>query len=175
MTQQPQDQTSTANKPWHRYPLVWMMIAIPFSAVVMGVIMISLAVSTEDGLVADDYYKKGLEINRVINRERKALEMGLEADIGFDIADKIIHARFTRGTMASNPPVLHLYIQHATRANSDIAVTLNRGIDDKYIGQLPHALTPGAWYFEVSEQDWKLSKRAMVTEKDNFIELRSGH
>jgi len=141
----------------------------------MGVIMISLAVSTEDGLVADDYYKKGLEINRVINRELKALEMGLEADIGFDIADRVIHARFDHGSMASTPPVLHLYIQHATRANSDIAVTLNRGIDDKYIGQLPHALTPGAWYFEVSEQDWKLSKRAMVTEKDNFIELRSGH
>ena len=141
----------------------------------MGVFLISLAVSTNDGLVADDYYKKGLEINRVINRERKALEMGLEADITFDIESRVINARFDRGTMASNPPVLHLYIQHATRENSDIAVTLNRGIDDKYIGQLPHTLTPGVWYFEVSEQDWKLSKRAVVQEKDNFIELRSGH
>ena len=141
----------------------------------MGVFLISLAVSTNDGLVADDYYKKGLEINRVINRERKALEMGLEADITFDIESRVINARFDRGTMASNPPVLHLYIQHATRANSDIAVTLNRGIDDRYIGQLPHALTSGVWYFEVSEQDWKLSKRAVVQEKDNYIELRSGH
>ena len=175
MTVQRDDQINTESKPWHRHPLVWMMIAIPFSAVVMGVIMIWLAVSTNDGLVVDDYYKQGLEINRVIDRENRALELGLNADIGFDNVDKAIHVRFDHGGMTSAPSVLHLYIQHATHENSDISVTLNRGIGDKYIGYLPHALSAGAWYFEVSEKDWKLSTRAMVQDRENFIELRSGH
>ena len=49
---------STAGS-WKREPLVWMLIAIPFSAVVMGVVMITLAIQSSSGLVVDDYYKKG--------------------------------------------------------------------------------------------------------------------
>ena len=70
---------SVDNKPWYRFPLVWMLVAIPFSAVIMGVVMIWLAVDTDDGLVADDYYKLGMEINRVIKRDQKASELGLSA------------------------------------------------------------------------------------------------
>ena len=47
---------------WYRMPLVWMLILIPGSAVIMGVVMIWLAISNEDGLVADDYYKQGKTI-----------------------------------------------------------------------------------------------------------------
>ena len=64
---------------WYQEPLVWMLIAIPGSAVVMGAVMLTLATSTYDGLVADDYYKRGLQINRSIAREKHAASHGIAA------------------------------------------------------------------------------------------------
>ena len=52
--------------------MVWMIIMIPFSAVVMGGVMLTLAVSSDDGLVTDDYYRKGLQINRTLERDALA-------------------------------------------------------------------------------------------------------
>ncbi len=81
---------------WKREPLVWMLIAIPFSAVIMGVVMITLAIQSWSGLVVDDYYKKGKQINRVLARDKFAYELGLAA--GFKIEnDGSIEIRFDPG------------------------------------------------------------------------------
>jgi len=165
------------NKPWHSHPLVWMMIAIPFSAVIMGVIMIWLAVDTNDGLVADDYYKQGLEINRVISRDKKAAELGLSAVIEFDNSARIIRIAFDKGSLEAFPKSLPLQLQHATRENSDIAVLLDHGIADQYIGHVKQSITEGIWYFEISgtssdNEEWKLNARSHVRAK-NVIHLQS--
>jgi uncharacterized protein len=167
-------QLAENNKPWYSYPLVWMMISIPFSAVIMGVIMIWLAVDTDDGLVADDYYKQGMEINRVISRDKKAAELGISALVDFDNSSKIVRVQFIKGQLDTFPASLELKLQHATRANSDISVLLSHGIDDQYIGHLKQALTEGIWYFVIADKDWKLNARSHVTEH-NVIELISGY
>jgi len=165
------------SKPWHRYPLVWMMLAIPFSAVIMGVVMIWLAVDTDDGLVADDYYKQGLEINRVIERDKKAAELGLSAIIEFDNSARIIRIQFDKGSLEFFPKSLPLQLQHATRENSDIAVLLDHGMDNQYIGHVKQSISEGIWYFEISGQgegdaEWKLNARTHVRAK-NVIHLQS--
>ena len=53
MTSQPD------KKPWHRQPWVWLLIALPMTAVIGGMVTIYIAVTTSDGLVVDDYYKRG--------------------------------------------------------------------------------------------------------------------
>ncbi len=164
-------QLTEHNKPWYSYPLVWMMVSIPLSAVVMGVVMIWLAIDTDDGLVADDYYKQGLEINSVILRDQKAAELGLSAVIEFDNTSKVINLRFNKGGLADYPATLQLNLQHATRANSDIPVLLNRGIDGQYIGRVNQPVSKGIWYFELVDADWKLNVRTRV--KDfTVIELK---
>ena len=170
-------QSSEIKKPWHSYPLVWMMISIPFSAVIMGVIMIWLAVDTDDGLVADDYYKQGLAINDVISLDTKASELRLNAIIGFESSSKVVNVQFDKGLLESYPDTLQLNFQHATRANSDIAVTLNHGIDNQYIGYLEQGISEGVWYFEVSnkgavDEEWKLNARSHVR-SNNVIHLQS--
>jgi len=150
------------SKPWHRQPLVWMIISIPLSAVVMGVIMMYLALDTDDGLVADDYYKQGLEINRVIERDRKASELGISAQIEMDNSKKVVYLRFNKGSLAEYPLRLHLMLQHATRANSDTPVVLEHGLDDQYIGHLKAPVREGIWYFELHSDDWKLEQRTRV-------------
>ena len=57
---------------WKQEPMVWLLIAIPLSAVIMGVVIITLAINSYSGLVVDDYYKKGKHINRVIARDKCA-------------------------------------------------------------------------------------------------------
>lgn len=163
-------QTAEENKPWHKHPLVWMMIAIPFSAIIMGVVMIWLAVDTDDGLVADDYYKQGMEINRVIKRDKKAAELGLSAIIEFDNSTRIIRVKFDKGLIETFPKSLSLHLQHATRENSDIAVVLDHGIGDQYIGHVKQAVSEGIWYFEIADEGWKLNARTYVR-LNNVIHL----
>ena len=162
------------NKPWHKYPLVWVMIAIPSSAVFMGVILLWLAIDTDDGLVADDYYKLGLEINRVIIRDKKAAELGVSAIIKFDNTYRVINLIFNKGALTVFPDTLQLSFQHATRANSDVVVNMNHGIDNQYVGNIKEALTEGIWYFELVDDDWKINARSHV-QKQNVIELISGY
>lgn len=167
-------QINEQSKPWHSYPLVWMMIAIPFTAVIMGVIMIWLAVDTDDGLVADDYYKLGLEINRVISRDKKAAELKLSAVVTFDNSTNLINLKFEKGLLETFPKTLQLKLQHATRENSDATVILNHGIGDQYIGHVKQVITNGIWYFNLVDEDWKLNARTYVG-KDEVINLQSGY
>lgn len=171
------------NKPWHKYPLVWMMLFIPFSAVIMGVVMIWLALDTDDGLVADDYYKQGLEINRVISRDKKAAELKLKAIIEFDNSTKVIKLKFDKGLLETYPENMPLQLQHATRENSDITIILNHGIGDQYIGHIKQPISEGIWYFEITDKNadkstvasaWKLNARHHVRAK-NSIYLQSDY
>lgn len=161
-------------KPWYSHPLVWMMIAIPFSAVIMGVILIWLAVDTDDGLVADDYYKQGLAINSVIIRDKQAAQLQLSAVIEFDNTEKVINLTFDKGLLESYPETMQLNLQHATRANSDVSVSLNRGIENRYIAYLKQPITQGVWYFELFDANWKINARSHVRAK-NIIRLESGY
>ena len=165
-------QSTDENRPWHKYPLVWMMFAIPFSAVIMGVVMMWLAVDTDDGLVADDYYKLGLEINRVIVRDKKAAELGLSAIVEFDNNARIIRVQFDKGLLESFPKSLPLQLQHATRANSDLTVFLDHGIGNQYIGHVNQTITEGVWYFNIADADWKINARSHVRTQ-NTIHLES--
>jgi hypothetical protein len=166
--------TNEISKPWHKYPLVWMMVLIPFTAVIMGVVMIWLAVDTDDGLVADDYYKLGLEINRVIARDKKAAELGLSAIIEFDNSTQAIKIQFNKGSLESYPNSLPLQLQHATRENSDLTVVLDHGIGDQYIGHVSQPISEGVWYFNISGDSaagagWKLNARTHVRSKNRIL------
>jgi len=166
-------QSTEQEKPWHKHPLVWMVIAIPFSAVIMGVVMIWLAVDTDDGLVADDYYKQGLAINDVISLDKKASELQLAALIEFEAAGKVVNVQFDKGLIASYPETLQLSFQHATHADSDVTVILERGMENRYIGYLKQSISEGVWYFEISNKNitektgmddgWKLNARQHVS------------
>jgi len=166
-------------KPWYKHPLVWMMLFIPFTAVIMGGIMLWLAIDTDDGLVADDYYKQGMEINRVISRDKKAGELGLSAEIEFDNSARIIRLMFDKGSLETYPKSLPLQLQHATRENSDITVMLDHGMKNQYIGHVGQSISEGIWYFEISDKNdndtgWKLNARHHVLEK-NIIHLQSDY
>ena len=59
--------------PWWRFPLVWMVIAGPAAVVVAGIATVWIAVRTPDPVVAEDYYRRGMQINKTLADQRKAL------------------------------------------------------------------------------------------------------
>lgn len=164
--------SSKPSAPWYRYPLVWMMLAIPFSAVIMGIIMMTLAVQSEDGLVVDDYYKQGLGINEDISRDKRAESLRLSGDIQLNNTARLVTVRFDKGLLADWPEDMKLGIQHATRSDSDQFVELVHGINDQYQGRLSSALVDGAWYFSLTDADWKLISRIHIS-GDKIIHLES--
>jgi hypothetical protein len=59
--------------PWWTYPLVWMVIAGPAAVVVAGFVTLWLAIRTPDPVVAADYYRRGMEINKTLAARDKSL------------------------------------------------------------------------------------------------------
>lgn len=140
---------------WYQEPYVWMMILIPASAVVMGVIMITLAVKSNDGLVADDYYKRGKEINRVLTRDITAAKLGLAAVSDFDHDNGKVTVLFTKNANKKRPDVLRLRLLHATRAGFDQDLTLQLLPDGRYYA-LFNTMAPGRWHLQLESKDWRL-------------------
>ena len=68
-TPHPPVETPTA-LPWWRYGHVWLLVAGPAVVVVAGVATMVIAASGADTLVAKDYYRRGIEINQQLVRER---------------------------------------------------------------------------------------------------------
>ena len=73
-------------KPWYVQPWVWLLIALPATAVIGSMVSLYLAITTSDGLVVDDYYTRGKAINRDLARDRAAQTHRLEARFDIDMA-----------------------------------------------------------------------------------------
>lgn len=66
-----QQQIPTSS-PWWRFPFVWLVIAGPAAVVVAGFVTAFIAVSGADPVVATDYYRRGIEINKTLAAGSKA-------------------------------------------------------------------------------------------------------
>ena len=140
---------------WYREPYVWLLIAIPACAVVGGFVTLALAIATNDGLVVDDYYWQGKQINRVLSRDRAAAAHAMSADLSFDYGRGVVHAQLHARETADLPATVHFALLHATRAGFDRTLELDRTAKGDYYSTLP-VLAPGHWYLQLEAGDWRL-------------------
>jgi hypothetical protein len=56
--------------PWWRFPLLWMVIAGPAVVVVASFATLWVAMKMPDPVVAADYYRQGVEINRTLAQKQ---------------------------------------------------------------------------------------------------------
>jgi len=156
-----------AAKPWYREPWPWLLMIGPVSVVLAGIATTVIAVTSFDGLVADDYYKQGLGINRVIARSEKARALGLDAAVQFN-PDRT-RVRVVLGP-AARPPVIGLALVHPTRPDADQAITLAAGSDGTYEGGIrpPRASTLQV-RLEDGEGQWRLA--GTWSTKDDGVRL----
>ena len=140
---------------WYREPMVWLLISFPLTAVIAGFITLGLAITSDDGMVEDDYYRQGKEINRVLARDQAAADKGLEGRVELNDTQQQIQIRLTARAQATIPDSVELKFLHATRAGIDQTLILARQPDGLYHAPLPD-LAPGHWNAQLAAQDWRL-------------------
>lgn len=146
---------STTARPWYREPWPWILAAGPFIVVIAGIYTAWLAVKSNDGLVSEDYYRKGLAVNQTIARSDQATRMGLVA--GIRIAGDSLSVRLQASDKNFTlPPTVVATVSHPTRAGLDQSRLLVRN-GSTYSGEvrLPSA---GHWLVLLEDEGktWRL-------------------
>jgi uncharacterized protein len=57
-------------KPWWRYGHLWLVISGPLVVVVAAIITAYIAMRAPDPVLAEDYYKRGIEINKTLEKQQ---------------------------------------------------------------------------------------------------------
>ena len=138
-------------QPWFRERWPWILMSGPAIVVVAGLVTAWLAISSNDGLVIDDYYKQGLAINRTVGRSEAAGRLGLQAQIF--LADGRIRVLLGAAT-GSGAPTLRMV--HPTRSGMDQSVDLVAVQPGEYAGQL-QPLASGRWHVVLENAEWRLT------------------
>ena len=63
----------SAAAPWWRLGHEWLIIAGPVIVIIAGFVTLWLAISRPDPVVAEDYYRQGIEINKTLATPEKSL------------------------------------------------------------------------------------------------------
>lgn len=146
--------------PWYRQGWPWLLISIPASAVIGGIITLALAVQSPNAMVVDDYYKEGLAINQKKQRLATAEDMNLQGLLRSD--GKQLTLRLHSAAPVSDS-TLTLRLVHATRAELDRQLELRRVDDGSYITELDR-IAAGTWYLFLQPGDsaWEIRARMMI-------------
>jgi len=155
-------------RPWYREPMVWMIIAFPLTAVIAGIATYIIADRTRDGLVVDDYYKKGKEINLSLARDHAAVRHGLSGRVRLDRGQLVLKLAARPGFEL--PDTVSFSWLHATRSGFDRTLSLSRDRTGNYRSEVPD-LAPGHWYLQIEAQDWRL-QGSLRLPQDTAVELR---
>ena len=142
-------------KPWYREPWPWILISGPAAVLLAGSATMWIAFASADGLVAEDYYKQGLAINKRLAKEDEAERRGISAEV------RLAPERLRVELKGDAPPALFVQLAHATRAGYDQRLRLvpvARGAYEAELGGLPG----GHWHVIIEDPRgaWRIVKEA---------------
>lgn len=153
--------------PWYRQKWPWLLMVPPVSAIIGCTITITLAILSADGMVTDDYYKRGLAINEQLARSQFAQKIGLHAEIsvrGVATGDDVkVQLRADESVPAE--ATVKLRLVHPGRDGSDRQVILARtavhenGRVVDFSGQWGEVEPLGGvvnWRIVLEARDWRL-------------------
>ena len=143
------------NAPWYRQRWPWLLMSGPAAVLVAGAVTAWIAFASADGLVAEDYYRQGMAINKVLAREERAHALGISLEA--TLAASTISVRL-RGAA---PEALFVHLAHATRAGHDQRLRLAPTQPGLYQAELP-ALPAGRWRIVVEDPraTWRIVKES---------------
>jgi len=142
--------------PWYRQFWPWYVIGLLLFGVAGTSVLIVSAVEHPDPLVVDNYYKEGLAINRTLDRQRRAANLGIVANVRYDAGSATLKIRL-QAKQEIRAGSLSLRFVHATLARRDYQVILQRTSADDYQARLP-VLRAGNYdlLLEPDSRDWRV-------------------
>ncbi|HEX7112627.1 MAG TPA: FixH family protein [Mizugakiibacter sp.] len=143
------------NAPWYRQLWPWLILSGPAAVLVAGAATIWIAFASADGLVAEDYYRQGMAINKVLAREEQAKRLGIAVQVKMERDAIRIQLEGAR------PDALFVHLVHATRAGHDQRLRLAPAGGGAYEAGL-EPLPPGRWRIVIEDPraTWRIVKEA---------------
>jgi hypothetical protein len=139
-----------ASRPWHRHRWPWLLMAGPLVVVVACAASAWVAVKSDDGVVAQDYYKQGLLINQKL---RTAPPMAPAPGATLSVAsDRGVHVRLSDATARLERLQL-TFVRPSDRAHARRIDLARSG--DEWVATLPE-LERGRWIVELASERWQL-------------------
>lgn len=147
---------------WYREPFVWLIVGLLTVTVVLCFGLLIVAHETDDGLVVDDYYKRGNEVSKDIARDQQAAKLGLSATVL--LSDDGKKLRVLLIPMPTTPTPLSLTLAHPTLAGEDQTIALSMGKDGMLLGQLTKPLAPHRWLVQLADAKagWRLRAESQI-------------
>ncbi len=147
----------TDTRPWYKQFWPWLVIFFPAAAVVAGIATVIIAVLTDDGLVDDNYYKKGLLINISKKLDQNAQTLKLGGYIRINSESGEIYLLMDSQVPEEDRDNLVVYLKHATRADVDQTIKITSRDNREFVG-LNVKLKPGKWHIRVElPNQWRLT------------------
>jgi hypothetical protein len=148
---------------WYKEPWMLLVLGGPVIVVIAATITGVIAWQGEDKVIAKDYYKQGLNINKDILRDDKASEYKMLANAQFDRASGKVLLQLEGKT------VLPASILFSTASNSTAStyeliqkVKLQQVQPNIYEGKLnitstSETLNATIWHVQIEADDWRLT------------------
>ncbi len=155
-----------ASRPAWREPLFWMVWGIPALTVVAGLFTWWIAAQRADSNVAEDWYKRGVTINRSLERETRAQALGLKAELTL-AAEHDMRLRLDGGAA---PARVSVTLVHPVRAEQDRHLSLDRQPDGSYRTVSPR-VAAGTWGVTVEADDWRIATRRAAFGPDRPLRI----
>jgi len=140
--------------PWYREPWPWLLMSGPATVIVAGIYTTVLAFSGTDGLVADDYYKQGLAMNKTLGRGLRAQQLDLAARVNYTAASGQVRVVLTG---AQHPPALLLRLTHPTRVGMDQRIELKHLENGVYEAAVNLPTGVNRWNAVLETPEWRLA------------------
>lgn len=160
--------SSTPSKPWYREPWPWLLMSGPAIVVVAGVFTAYLAISSQDGLVVDDYYKQGLAVNQDLSRDRATFSAALSAVATLDASQGRVTLNLINAP--SDTDEIRITLSRATVSGHDQKIALHRTgrvhNEIHFVGVIA-PLAIGKWYVTIDDAtlSWRLLSTITVQNK----------
>jgi hypothetical protein len=170
-----QSTTQPNTRRWFAEPMMLLVVGIPLTSVIVSFVFLAIAISSFDGVVADDYYRRGKEINRLLQRDDTARRFQLGAIL--TTGNNRVSARISAATALPWPQAITLKLLHPTQKGRDLTLQLQRqstatvdGHSALYRAAIQR-FSPGEWIVQIETPDWRLMDRGPV---DNHSHINLG-
>ncbi|HXZ96254.1 MAG TPA: FixH family protein [Burkholderiales bacterium] len=143
-------------RPWYKEPWPWILMSGPFIVAVAGFFTLWLAIHTDDGLVTEDYYQKGLAINQTLRRNEFAGAHHYRATI--IIGNEHAGVRVFLSGEGPLPSSVRMRISHSTQSGAEQVVFLHTIAAGVYEGRLnPSGTGRHLLVLEDREATWRVT------------------
>lgn len=141
-------------KPWHREPMMWLVVGIPLASVIAGIAMITIASRASVDNVAEPFRRIGKAQTVEISRDQRAMQLGTAAMLSVGASGRDLVVTLERAEAA----VLELKLVHPIEQRQDVDLRLVAVAPGRFVGTLDQPLPAARWDLELGDigHTWRI-------------------